>query len=335
MKLHESPELFEDLILRTGERFIIEHAQIEKDYWITKVLKDIADSEFCGKVHFKGGTSLSKAYGMISRFSEDLDLYVDTGKPTAGGDPEKKLNSNVYKYILSKNKERHVTDDPNAQDKTGGDFRKLHLHSNVIFPAEGLRQYLQIESMISVIKARAEVYHPTERRTVNSLIGEYLKENGREDLIEQFGLHQFACWCISPKETLCDKISRMARLSQKDDNAGFAEHVRDFYDVYSLMSDAGIRNFFNSEEFLRGMTLTNNQDWLQHKSPHTQQPYSKARIFSRTKEVFSDVVVINAFKGLKKLMMNGAALPSIEHIAQTISGMKQRIVAFDNYRDER
>jgi len=332
MNLHDESQLFRQLILLTAEEFVADEGQVEKDYWITKVLKEIAESDFNGKVFFKGGTSLSKAYGLIDRFSEDLDLYVDTGRSTAGGDPEKKLNGDVYKYILSKNEERHVTDDPNAQDKTGGDFRKLHLRSNVIFPAEGLRQYLQIESMISAIKARAEVYHPTEQRTVNSLIGEYLKESGREDLIEQFGLQPFTCWCISPKETLCDKISRIARLSQKADNTGFAEHVRDFYDVYSLLNSETIREFFDSEEFLRGMMLTNNQDWLQHKNPHTQLPYSDARIFCRTEEVFEDPVVIKAYKELKKLLMNGSTLPSFEQIVGTISGMNIRIAAFDRYR---
>lgn len=205
----------------------------------------------------------------------------------------------------------------------------------MIFPAEGLRQYLQIESMISAIKARSEVYHPTEQRMVNSLIGEYLKESGREDLIEQFGLQPFDCWCISPRETLCDKISRMARLSQKADNTGFAEHVRDFYDVYSLLNNETIHEFFNSEEFLRGMTLTNNQDWLQHKNPHTQLPYSDARIFCRTEEVFDDPVVIKAYKELKKLLMNGSKLPSVEQIVGTISGINSRIAAFDKYDSQK
>lgn len=186
--------------------------------------------------------------------------------------------------------------------------------------------------MISAIKARAEVYHPTEQRTVNSLIGEYLQKSGRFELVEKFGLRPFACWCISPKETLCDKISRMARLSQKADNTGFAEHVRDFYDVYSLLNDKRIQEFFNSDEFLRGMALTNNQDWLQHKNPHTQLPYSDARIFSRTEEVLSDTIVINAYRELKKLMLSGVALPSIEQIVGTISGMLDRIIAFDRYR---
>ncbi len=51
-------------------------AILEKDYWVTRVLCAIAD-EHAGDVVFKGGTSLSKGWGLTQRFSEDIDLVVD------------------------------------------------------------------------------------------------------------------------------------------------------------------------------------------------------------------------------------------------------------------
>lgn len=52
------------------------HAQfIEKDYWVTQTLRVLND-EFSGHFTFKGGTSLSKGYGLIERFSEDIDILV-------------------------------------------------------------------------------------------------------------------------------------------------------------------------------------------------------------------------------------------------------------------
>ena len=53
-------------------------AVIEKDFWVCWVLKQLfADSELGGRLVFKGGTSLSKVFGVIDRFSEDIDLVLD------------------------------------------------------------------------------------------------------------------------------------------------------------------------------------------------------------------------------------------------------------------
>lgn len=62
------------------------HAQfVEKDYWVTETLRALA-SEYPGHFTFKGGTSLSKGYQLIERFSEDIDILVvaDAGLSNAG-----------------------------------------------------------------------------------------------------------------------------------------------------------------------------------------------------------------------------------------------------------
>lgn len=50
---------------------------IEKDWWVCIVLKAIFQSKYANSIIFKGGTSLSKAYQLIDRFSEDVDLIID------------------------------------------------------------------------------------------------------------------------------------------------------------------------------------------------------------------------------------------------------------------
>ena len=51
-------------------------AIIEKDYYVTEVLRIIANTAG-DKVIFKGGTSLAKGWNLIERFSEDIDLFLD------------------------------------------------------------------------------------------------------------------------------------------------------------------------------------------------------------------------------------------------------------------
>ena len=74
LSLSERGELFE----QTADRLQIQAALIEKDFWVSWVLKQIFSIEhFRGRFLFKGGTSLSKVFGAIRRFSEDIDLAVD------------------------------------------------------------------------------------------------------------------------------------------------------------------------------------------------------------------------------------------------------------------
>ena len=68
----------------------------EKDIWVVQILKILFDAPFGKDLVFKGGTSLSKAYNAISRFSEDLDITYDIRAfaPDIVGDAEEALPPN-------------------------------------------------------------------------------------------------------------------------------------------------------------------------------------------------------------------------------------------------
>ena len=95
MNLHLENEVFRELIELVADHFGYEQSHIEKDYWVCKILKELALSDFAKNIYFKGGTSLSKAYGIIDRFSEDLDMFAYSGNPTSSKQAEKTLNRNI------------------------------------------------------------------------------------------------------------------------------------------------------------------------------------------------------------------------------------------------
>lgn len=73
MYLHnEDKELFRDMIQYVSELANVREDIVEKDYYVTIILEEL--SKMIYPVVFKGGTSLSKAYGVIDRFSEDIDI---------------------------------------------------------------------------------------------------------------------------------------------------------------------------------------------------------------------------------------------------------------------
>lgn len=78
MRLRDSPDVLDTYVTQVSDVSGIPSAHVEKDYWVTEVLRGVArSSEEQGVfVVFKGGTSLSKAYKLIRRFSEDVDILV-------------------------------------------------------------------------------------------------------------------------------------------------------------------------------------------------------------------------------------------------------------------
>lgn len=78
MNLHDNRRLFTDAVLATAQYLDINPIFVEKDYWITRSLRLMADADPEGRAIFKGGTSLSKAHYIGSRFSEDIDVALNS-----------------------------------------------------------------------------------------------------------------------------------------------------------------------------------------------------------------------------------------------------------------
>ena len=119
MNLHNSKNDFKKLIKETADFFGIRELFVEKDYWITLVLYRLAESKYNDLVVFKGGTSLSKGYKLINRFSDDVDIAViDSSQYT--GNQLKTLIRNVEKTISKDLSEIEI---PGVTSK-GSQFRK-------------------------------------------------------------------------------------------------------------------------------------------------------------------------------------------------------------------
>lgn len=97
MILHKDLENFKALISLTAKDMGILEFYIEKDYWVTYILKKLSSSSFKNEVVFKGGTSLSKGYNAINRFSEDIDLQLTNS--SLGDNQKKKLLKNIEETI--------------------------------------------------------------------------------------------------------------------------------------------------------------------------------------------------------------------------------------------
>lgn len=94
--------IYNEIALQTG----MTAYAVEKDWWVTQTIGLIFETEIAPKLVFKGGTSLSKAWNLIERFSEDIDLALDRSffgmDGELSGSQVKKLRKASFKYISEK-----------------------------------------------------------------------------------------------------------------------------------------------------------------------------------------------------------------------------------------
>ena len=100
---HTRPERFA-LLQRAEEKFKIDQLALEKDCWVTMVLNALFKCSCSEHLCFKGGTSLSKGWGLIDRFSEDVDLSVNHtffGIEKTTKSQREKLRKMARRYIMN------------------------------------------------------------------------------------------------------------------------------------------------------------------------------------------------------------------------------------------
>ena len=99
MNLHSDRMAFRVLIERLHERTGYREDVLEKDYYVTLILKELADKQASGlPAYFKGGTALYKALKTTNRFSEDIDLSVDIRDAASRTQSDRWLEQATKKY---------------------------------------------------------------------------------------------------------------------------------------------------------------------------------------------------------------------------------------------
>ncbi len=220
MMLHDNKELFEQVVLKTSDFFDMEPAIIEKDYYVTLFLRELLKKR--DDVVFKGGTSLSKCYGIIKRFSEDIDLNVKgENKPTEG---ERRALKKDIEAVIDKLSFRLAN---NSEIFSRRDFNKYLIEYPVTLGASYLKSRIIVETAVFF---RA---YPNEKRQVTNYIYDYLKENNILEYADEWNLTPFDITVQSAERTLIDKIYAIGDYYL---NGNIFQHSRHIYDIYKLES---------------------------------------------------------------------------------------------------
>lgn len=242
MKLHENQPLFAQLLNFAANTLNIRPEFIEKDYWITCALQRMSQNVNAEKVVFKGGTSLSKAYRITNRFSEDIDIAVIDADSFSGN----QLKTFIKRLAKDMSADLNELVVPNVTSKGSRFYKAIYQYPNLV----GLTSSAMKAGQILIeVNTYANPY-PYINKEISSFLTEYLINIGRIDLIEQYNLKPFSINVLDKRRTILEKLVSLFRFSFEGDTIkSLSSKIRHFYDLYYLINDDECSNYIQSADF--------------------------------------------------------------------------------------
>jgi hypothetical protein len=243
--LHAHPQ-FPDLLRIVAERESVAPFLVEKDYWLMHCLYGLRQLEM--KFELKGGTSLSKGFKIIDRFSEDIDLRIEPSpedKVKYGDKPaHRKSRSDYYDALIDRIKIPGITsvvrdkEFDNKQFNSGG--IRLH-YDNIAAPIEGIKEGILLEVGFDTVT-------PNSPKDIGSWAYDY--GASRVDVIDNRAL---GVLCYSPGYTLVEKLQTISTKYRQEQAEGKKpkNFMRHYYDVFCLLNQKEVQDFIGTEAYFR------------------------------------------------------------------------------------
>jgi len=248
MLLHEHSN-FKDLIVVVSGEMGIDPTLVEKDYWIMHCLWGLKQQGFTFEL--KGGTSLSKGFGLIHRFSEDIDIRIE---PPLGMDVKIRKNQNKEAHIKSRsdyyewvasnlrisgiqNVERDYAFDDQDKMRSGG--VRLNYVSN-LSTLSGMKDGVLLELGFDDTA-------PNQAVNISSWAFDYATKYVKE--IEDNRANNVLCYL--PEYTFVEKLQTIStKYHQYKKGNGFPKNfLRHYYDVYCLLEYRPVLDFINTDQY--------------------------------------------------------------------------------------
>lgn len=322
MILHESKEQFYDAVQDTSEYFNIPEDYVIKDYFLTRALKFLSESECFDYVVFKGGTSLSKVFKAIHRFSEDIDLVIL--------DPESLTNS--QKRTRGKNiiqaASQDLSQDESFHGTRGSLFNKIRYHIPMLENSE-------LGEVANTILIECNSFSkpvPVDVYPIRSLIAEYVlkTQEDSDELITKFELQDFKLKVLKSTRTLTEKVMGLIKFAYKNELSGKSRH---FYDITMLLRDEDMKAFLQDDvEFFKLLSCVIENDANLEKSG--QAPWidknpnlAESEFFKDTEASFN--LIASEYKGdFDKMITKKETKPNKDEIIETLEFVRRRLLDY-------
>lgn len=301
-----SPREIADAAREASQRTGISSRQFEKDYYVTCILREVFAAA-PDEVVFKGGTSLSKAYGLIDRFSEDIDLLI-VPRDGSGKRVDEVLDEIDRAATLAV---------PGAELKrqggSPGQWRTTAVTPRFETQKDGVSGKVVVES------GRRGGPRPTERRTIRPWLAEVIDELSNEP-----DFHAFQVTVLHPGRTLVEKlfaVTEMGRtLVQNPDATVRSRQARHFYDIHRLLtrSDDVLDWLSRKEDFTAVVRDCESvsRTWFEVEAPPLTGSFADAEVF--VQEALTDRLAGALAEACADLCHPGSEVPTWEDVIATV-----------------
>lgn len=226
MNLHHDKQAFKELIAGTANELAIPANIIEKDYYVTIALRAL--SRKLNDMVFKGGTSLTKCYQLLDRFSEDIDLSYTAESGAPGESRKRKLK----KAIVSTMNEFNFPITNLDKTRSRRHYNCYRAHYPSLYNYDNLlKPELVIETYVALLP------FPTTVRMVDNYIYRFLNKIDRLDLAKIYDLMPFAITTQTIERTLVDKTFALCDYYLE---GKIERHSRHLYDIHKIITTIGI-----------------------------------------------------------------------------------------------
>lgn len=204
---------------------------IEKDYWVTQALRGLMTT-YPDEFIFKGGTSLSKAYALIERFSEDIDILVRE-RPNESA-------AKCYKRVRAMTDEaaKAVGGSDRTRTRVSADNAGRHRTELLWYGPQSEGPALMLPN-IRIDIGIAGGIKPHEKQPIDTLLGRVLAERQGLDITGYDDLSPFYVPVLHPGRTLVEKMllvhTAAIRGGQSLDALREFRAGRHYYDIYCLL----------------------------------------------------------------------------------------------------
>lgn len=239
MKLHLDQPAFETLLLNESESSGIRADILEKDYYVTLILNELANKQDQAFAYFKGGTALYKAIGSIRRFSEDIDLTVSIEGCT-NSQAKKRVERATLEYsCLSRNKE-------DEQDSnTKGSITSIYQYNSVVSIDHD--DELQRFERVKIEATSFTVSEPHEPMVITPIILDIATDEQKEILKNQYDISAFNIETIKLERIFIDKVFAAEFYFLRKMYFDMAKHL---YDIVVLLKNERIQEALLDKELL-------------------------------------------------------------------------------------
>lgn len=270
MNLHENRELFADAIqaaARPKEEggLEIKSVFIEKDYWICRSLALMAANDTEGRAIFKGGTSLTKAYGIGHRFSEDIDVAIAEAW-TLSGNQLKNLIKSISKAMTEGLQEINL---PGLTSKGSRYHKAYYTYPRAI--KAGQAGAIKAGQLLVEINSFANPY-PYQKCQLQSFLTDFLQRTGNTKIIEEYQMQAFEVNVLDKRRTMTEKLVSLVRCSLANEyTSELTAKIRHFYDLHFLLHDQETASYLESDTFKTDFSTLFAQDQERFDKPEGWQ----------------------------------------------------------------